>query len=70
MKDCIPHPNISLSVLPVILSHQKDPSNSVIVYSILDLCSQGTFIDESLVDRLDLKNVAVHSRVTVKTING
>ena len=70
MKDCTPHPNISLSVLPVSLSHQKDPSNSVIVYAMLDPCSQGTFIDESLVDRLDLNDFAVHSHVTVKTING
>ena len=52
VKNCSLRPDISLSIIPVSLSHKKDPSQSVTVYAMLDPCSQETFMDEGLIDHL------------------
>ena len=39
---------VSLSVVPVEVWHEVDPSKKVSVYALLDECSQGTFISKNL----------------------
>ena len=58
---------ISLSVIPVRLC-VKDGNQELIVYAMLDNCSQGTFIHEDIVDALKVKGVK--TTVTVKTMTG
>ena len=58
---------ISLSVIPVRLG-VKNGNQELIVYAMLDNCSQGTFIHEDVLNALKLKGVK--TKVTVKTMTG
>ena len=67
----VKHPcsSVNLSVLPVSICHESAPNSRVTVYALLDPCSQGTFVLESVVESLKLKDI-FYSQVTVKTLNG
>eukprot|EP00112_Aurelia_sp_Birch-Aquarium-sp1_P014426 Seg3112.1 transcript_id=Seg3112.1/GoldUCD/mRNA.D3Y31 product="hypothetical protein" protein_id=Seg3112.1/GoldUCD/D3Y31 len=58
---------ISLSVIPVKLG-VKGGNQELVVYAMLDNCSQGTFIHEDILDVLKVKGVK--TTVTVKTMTG
>lgn len=60
---------ISLSVVPVIVYHESQPDLKLKVYAMLDACSQGTFIDESILTNLP-SVVGRNTVITVKTMNG
>ena len=60
---------ISLSVMQVFVSHESNPNHRVKVYAMLDPCSQGTFIEEALLEQLGLHH-GQDSKLTLKTING
>ena len=47
---------ISMSVVPVIIEH-KDSTKEIITHTILDSCSQGTFIVEDLVNALEIDGI-------------
>ncbi|XP_057294388.1 uncharacterized protein LOC130622946 [Hydractinia symbiolongicarpus] len=56
---------ISMSVVPVVLSHPKS-AESITTYAMLDNCSQGTFITDEIVHRLNLTGIS--STIVVKTL--
>eukprot|EP00112_Aurelia_sp_Birch-Aquarium-sp1_P003949 Seg1448.3 transcript_id=Seg1448.3/GoldUCD/mRNA.D3Y31 product="hypothetical protein" protein_id=Seg1448.3/GoldUCD/D3Y31 len=58
---------ISLSVIPVKLG-VKGGNQELVVYAMLDNCSQGTFIHEDILDALKMKGV--ETTITVKTMTG
>eukprot|EP00112_Aurelia_sp_Birch-Aquarium-sp1_P006390 Seg1706.9 transcript_id=Seg1706.9/GoldUCD/mRNA.D3Y31 product="hypothetical protein" protein_id=Seg1706.9/GoldUCD/D3Y31 len=58
---------ISLSVIPVKLG-VKGGNQELVVYAMLDNCSQRTFIHEDILDALKVKDVK--TTVTVKTMTG
>eukprot|EP00794_Sanderia_malayensis_P004020 gene4020-4569_t len=58
---------ISLSVIPVRIG-AKNGNQEMIVYAMLDNCSQGTFIQEDILNALKVKGV--RTTVTVKTMTG
>ena len=58
---------IRMCVVPVVVKHKN--SNKVIkTYAMLDSCSQGTFVKESLLGYLRLQKRK--TSITIKTING
>ena len=61
--------NVNLSVLPVSVYHEDTPSAAITVYALLDPCIQGTFILESALPSLGLKDLHL-SNVIIKTLNG
>ena len=60
---------ISMSVVPVVISFKDSHGErEEIVYAMLDNCSTGTFIEESILRKLGAKGVK--TTVTVTTMNG
>ena len=59
---------ISMSIVPVRLSHQSDETRELKVYALLDENSQGTFIHEALLDKLPV--IKRCTSITTETING
>ena len=58
---------ISMSVVPVKLFHGN--SNKVIsIHTLLDNCSQGTFVMKSIVDTMGIDGTP--TSITIKTLNG
>ena len=55
-----------MCVVPVEIKH-KDSTKEIITHTILDICSQGTFIVEGLVNALEIDGV--DTSVVVKTLN-
>ena len=46
---------MSLSVLPMLLFHKSSPDKVLKVYDMLDNCSQGSFINQDVLDSFDIK---------------
>ena len=59
---------ISMSIVPVLLSHKTNPENEIKVYALLDENSQGIFIQQDLLG--DLKAPTRPTCITTETING
>ena len=59
---------ISMSIVPVLLSHKTNPGNEIKVYALLDENSQGIFIQQDLLG--DLKAPTRPTCITTETING
>ena len=59
---------ISMSIVPVRISHQSDETHELKVYALLDENSQGTFIHEALLDKLPV--IKRCTSITTETING
>ena len=60
--------NISMSIVPVRISHQNNPLLEMIVYALLDENSQGVFAKDSVLD--DLKVNKRQTCITTESING
>ena len=60
---------ISLCVVPVMLCHSSNPDFQVPVYAMLDECSQGTFIENSVLSMFS-GNIHRPASITVQTLNG
>ena len=60
---------ISLCVLPLVLSHQRLPETRISLYAMLDECSQGTFIDDSILEHLP-SCLFKDATITLQTLNG
>lgn len=58
--------SLSMCIVPVIIRH-SDAKSDVLTYALLDSCSQGTFIDQSLLQVLYFKCDKIN--ITVKTLN-
>ena len=58
---------IGMCIVPVRLPH-RDTSKQVLVYAMLDECSQGTFIKEEILDMFDIEKG--NTSITVITLNG
>ena len=58
---------VGMCIVPVRLSH-RDTSKQVLVYAMLDECSQGTFIKEEILDMFDIEKR--NTSITVTTLNG
>lgn len=56
---------ISMSILPVVLTHPQATKQSK-VYALLDNCSQGMFVAEGILDRMNISGIS--SRIVVKTL--
>ena len=69
LKSPNPSQFISSCVIPVLLYDKRYPDAKIEVYAMLDSCSQGTFIDDSILRKLMLTDTRL-SRITIKTING
>ena len=69
VKRLTPGHVISLSVVSVILYHKKRPDEAVKVYAMLNACSQGTFVDESVIKNLSCVNMR-SSSINIRTMNG
>ena len=61
--------SVSLCVVPVLLHHVSEPERKIPVYAMLDDCSQGTFISESVLRLLPGK-IDRKANLTVQTLNG
>ena len=59
--------SVSMCIVPVILSHPSS-STEIRTFALLDACSQGTFIDETLLESFHLD--CINTNITVKTLNG
>ena len=57
----------SMCVVPIVIKH-KDYAKGIITHTILDTCSQETFIVEELVSALEIDGK--DTSVVVKTLNG
>lgn len=58
---------ISICVVPVVIKH-NDSSKEIIIHSLLDSCSQDTFIVRALVNALEIDGI--DTSMVVKTLNG
>ena len=67
ISTCLNHEVVSICILPIDIYCDKTKSQ-VQTYAMLDNCSQGTFIKESLIN--DLKTLKLATSITVKTFNG
>ena len=67
ISTCLNHEVVSICILPIDIYCDKTKSQ-VQTYAMLDNCSQGTFVKESLIN--DLKTLKLATSVTVKTFNG
>ena len=61
---------ISMTVVPVLLKHRRNPEKEVLVYAMLDNCSQGTFIGDVLQLLTDADAEMRRTVITVKTLTG
>ena len=59
-----------MCVVPVYLSHTDHPEKQVLVYAMLDECSSGTFIKESLLFREFEEVSKVEREISAWTLNG
>ena len=57
-----------LCIVLVQMHHKSQPEKVIQVYAMLDECSQGTFVDEALVEYLDDEQKRL-TTVTVSTVN-
>ena len=55
-------------MLPVVIKHKASPKEIINPHTILDSCSQGTFIVENLVNALQIDSI--DTSLVVKTLNG
>ena len=62
-----PGESISMSIVPVLVRHET-ATKDVLTYALLDDCSQGTFIDEDLIDCLGIDGV--DTEILVNTLTG
>ena len=60
---------ISMCVVPILLHHKDNPKKQVTVYALLDDCSQATFIQEDILDTLNVPQKR-ETFISVKTLNG
>ena len=60
---------ISLCVVPVVLAHQRYPEIRISLYAMLDECSQGTYIDDSILEHLP-SCLFKDATITLQTLNG
>ncbi len=60
---------VSMCIVPVRLSHKDHPDKEITVYAVLDDCSKGTFILESVLSDLDLTETRP-TQVTIRTMTG
>ena len=67
ISTCLSHEVLSMCILPIEICCDKTKSH-VKTYAMLDNCSQGTFIKESLTN--DLKISGLATLITVRTLNG
>ena len=58
----------AMCIVPVRLHQENDPENEIEVYAMLDECSQGTFVDEKLVEKLSWQKR--ETTIKVETVNG
>ena len=58
----------SLPIVPVIVHHKDHPDQTVSVYAMLDECSQGTFIKDSVLVSLSAAPVR-HTSIAIETLN-
>lgn len=59
--------SISMCIVPVILAHPNS-STEIKTFALLDACSQGTFINETLLESFKIDYV--NTNITVKTLTG
>ena len=59
---------MSLSVLPMLLFHKSTPDKVLKVYGMLDNCSQGSFINQDVLDNFDIKGT--DTKICIKTMTG
>ena len=57
-----------MTVLPVVLKHIGDTEKKLLVYAMLDNCSQETFINEDILDMLNTGE-QTKTTITVKTLS-
>ena len=60
---------VGLSIVPVYVYVKGQFNKKIKVYAMLDMCSQGTFVAENLIEKLDTK-FSRETYINVKTING
>ena len=58
----------SLPIIPVVVHHKNNPEQCITVYAMLDDCSQGTFIKESVLHSLYAAPIR-NAIITVETLN-
>lgn len=59
-----------MCVVPVVVSHNHFPEKQVLVYAMLDECSQGTFIDEKILSEEFELVQKINTSISTKTLNG
>ena len=67
ISTCFSHEVLSMCILPIDIYYEETKSQ-VQTYAMLDNCSQGTFIKESLINYLKMS--ALTTSITIKTLNG
>ena len=60
---------VNMCIVPVKLKHQNS-SSEIVVHTMLDTCSQGTFISTEVLKTLGVKPYERETIITVKTMNG
>eukprot|EP00795_Rhopilema_esculentum_P001046 gene1046-15376_t len=59
---------LPMSVLPMLLFHKTSPDKVLKVYGMLDNCSQGSFINQDVLDNFDIKGT--DTKICIKTVTG
>ena len=67
ISTCLSHEVLSMCILPIDIYYEETKSQ-VQTYTMLDNCSQGTFIKESLINYLKMSGLT--TSITIKTLNG